>query len=483
MPKLKGKSIMPTIAELIRALPGEPEREAELNALAMPLNAASLRPVPVGRMRRLGLLGTLQAKVAAAYLFYWVRSWFQNASERERSLAETHWRTAARLLDSMSYLRGAIMKVGQTLANFPNIAPTEFVDTLDCLHYEAPSMHWALLREMVQNEMGDDPENIFDHFEKQAFAAASLGQVHRARLRSGEPVVVKVQYPGIARTVGEDFRNLSVFLLPGRLGRDWDNTKDQFNDLQRRLEQETDYRQEAAMLVKARSLFREQDGIIVPRVYPEFSTGRILTMDRLEGMHLDAFLRTNPSQEQRNEAGRKLVRAWYRQLFAGRMLYADFHPGNFLFMPDGKLGLIDFGLIVELDTDLWELFRKMDRGLTTGKAEDRIAALKEWSWIPDDPAEAERIRLMDEYTDLSWRPRYCGCEFDFGDETDFRRSIDLFVQMASKRYSRARPCTPVISRQQFGLRAMLYRLRARFDLRPMSEEEVKATGWDRSDYT
>lgn len=473
---------MPNLAELIRALPEEPEQTTELGTLSQPLEAASLRPVPVGRVRRMGLMGTLQARIAAAYLFYWVRSWFGTAAENERLLAETHWRTAARLMDSMGYLRGAAMKVGQTLANFPNIAPGEFVETLDRLHYEAPPMHWSLLREMVHNELGDEPENVFASFEKRAFAAASLGQVHRGRLRSGEEVAVKVQYPGIARTIGEDFRNLSVFLLPGRLGRDWENTKDQFQDLQMRLENETDYRAEATWLSKARALFRPEDKIVIPRAYPELCTNRVLTMDRLEGLHLDQFLRTHASQEQRNEAARKVLRAWYRLLFAGRLLYLDFHPGNFLFMSEGRLGVIDFGLLLPLDNELWELFRKMDRPLTTGRPEDRIAALKEWSWISDDPAEAEQLRLMDEFSDCCWRSRYCGGEFDFGDESDFRRSVALFGQMLAKRYSRARPCTPVISRQQFGLRSLLYRLKAKIDVRAICEEEIPATGWDRSDY-
>jgi aarF domain-containing kinase len=478
-PETKGTNWnMPTIAELIGALPEEAGREVDRSLWL----EASLRPVPVGRVRRLGLLGTLQAKIAAAYLFYWVRSWFQTAGERERSLAETHWRTAARLLDSMGYLRGAIMKVGQTLASFPHIVPSEFAETLDSLQYEAPSMHWALLREMVLNELGDDPENLFAAFDKQAFAAASLGQVHGARLRNGQPVAVKVQYPGIARTIAEDFGNLSVFLLPGRLGRDWENTREQFDDLHRRLEQETDYQQEAASLTKARSLFHEPDGIVIPRVYPELSTARVLTMDRLEGLHLDAFLRTHPSQEQRNEAGRKLVRAWYRLLYAGRLLHADCHPGNFLFMPDGRLGVIDFGLTVAFDSELWELFRKMDRALTTGRREDRLTVLKDWSYVTDDPADAERLRLMDEFIECSWRARSCGGEYDFGDDADFRRTIELFGQLVAKRYSRGRPCSPVMTRQQLGLLSMLYRLRPRIDFRPIVEEEVKATGWDRSDY-
>lgn len=475
---------MTSVAELMAALP-EPAEDSELEAartLPDVLEAWSRRRVPVGRFRRLGLLGTLQAKIAAAYWFYWLRGWFKNADENKRLLAEAHWRTAARLLDSMTYLRGAAMKVGQMLASFPDIAPSQIADTLAQLHFDAPPMHWSLLREMVTNELGDEPENLFASFDKRAFAAASLGQVHRARLKSGEEVAVKIQYPGIARTIREDIRNLVLFMLPARLSRDWDSTKDQLDDLRLRLERETDYEREALTLEKVRALFNEGDEIVVPRVYRQFSTARVLTMERLGGVHLEAFLATNPSQELKNEFARKIVRAWYRMLFAGRVLYADYHPGNFLFMDDGRLGVIDFGFMLELDDTLWELFRKMDRPLTTGNREERMAVFKDWSWISDEPAEADRLRLHDEFGDWSWHSRYCGCEFDFGNEADFRKGVDLFAEMVRKRYTRSRACTPSISRQTFGIRSMLYRLNAKFDIAELAEEEVRATGWDRSDY-
>ena len=475
---------MPSIAELIAALP-EAVDESEVQErgpLPSLLEAWSLRPIPVGRFRRLRMLGTLQAKIGAAYLFHWLRGWFKDADENKRLLAETHWRSALRVLDSMSYLRGATMKVGQTLANFPDIVPREFVETLEQLHFAAPPMHWSLLREVVHNELGDDAENLFASLDQRAFAAASLGQVHRAQLKTGEQVAIKIQYPGIGRTIREDIRNLILFMLPARLSRDWENTKEQFDDLRTRLERETDYVQEAAMLARARALFTEDDGIVVPRVFPEYSTARVLTMERLEGLHIEAFLATNPSQELRNEFARKLLHAWYRLMYAGRLLYADMHPGNFLFMPDGRLGVLDFGCMLELDDTLWELFRKMDRSLTTGLREDRVAAIQEWSWIGNDAADAERLRLSEEYADWSWQSRYCGGEFDFSDEADFRRGVDLFLQMVRKRYSRARPCTPIIARQHFGWRSMLYQLRAKIDVVPIAEAEIRATGWDRSDY-
>jgi predicted unusual protein kinase regulating ubiquinone biosynthesis (AarF/ABC1/UbiB family) len=472
----------PSIAELLRAFPEDAEI-VEPMSLSTTLAAVSHRPVPVGRWRRLRLLGTLQAKIGAAYLMYWLRGWFQTAEQKQRLLAETHWRTALRLLDSMGYMRGAVMKVGQTLANFPDIVPSQFVDTLDRLYFEAPPMHWPLLCEMVHNELGDDPENVFASFDKQAFAAASLGQVHRARLKTGEEVAVKIQYPGIARTIRDDFRNFFFFMLPGRLNKDWEYAKNQFDDLRRRLEQETDYEAEAATLAKMRPLFRDDEGILIPRVYPQYSTTRVLTMERLGGVHLQEYLARNPSQDERDEFARKIVRAWYRMQYVGRVLYSDFHPGNFLFMDDGRLGVIDFGFMLTFDDELWSVMRNLDRAFTTGRREDRIAAVKEWSpAITDDPADADFLRLAEETADWEMRARYHGGPFDFGDEADFRRGIDLFSEAVRKRYSKNRPGTLVICRQHMGWRSILYRLKAKIDIRGIAEEEVKATGWDRSDY-
>lgn len=473
---------MPSISELINALPQEENSSATDMPTLSGLAGGTVRPVPIGRLRRIGLLGSLQAKIAAAYAFYWIRGWFKTAEERERLAAETHWRTAAHVLDSMSYLRGAAMKAGQLLGSLPDIVPDEFVGTLEQLHADAPPMHFSLLREMVYNELGDDPENVFASFEKRAFAAASLGQVHRATLKSGAQVAVKIQYPGIGSTIRDDFANLELFMLPARLSRDWENLREQFQDVRLRLEHETDYTREAATLQAARALFREDEGIVIPRVYPEHSTERVLTMEYLQGQHLGEFLQTEPSQELRNEFARKLMRTFYRMLYCGRMIQADFNPGNFIFMEDGRLGVIDLGCVMDLDDAMWELFRKMDRPLTTGRRDERIAFMKEWVGAVDEAADAERLRVVEEAADWSWRPRYCGGEFDFGDETDLRRGIEIYGEGIRKRYTRGHPCSTMFTRHSFALRAMLYRLKARIAITPLAEQEVRAAGWDRSDY-
>ncbi|MBT8485834.1 MAG: AarF/ABC1/UbiB kinase family protein, partial [Phycisphaerae bacterium] len=291
----------PTVAELLAALPIEDdERPAAEDALRDVLARSSTRPVPTGRPRRLLALTTLQGRIAAAYLAWWLRQFFQSRAAGAAALDETHLRNAIRVLGSMGYLRGAAMKAGQILAAWPDVVPTEFADVLGRLHFQAPPMHFELLREFVRRELGDDPERLFDDFTPEAFAAASLGQVHHARrVGTGEPLAIKIQYPNIAATIRSDMGLLETVTAPMRLGRDGDSLKEQLADIRRMLDREVDYEQEADNLARARAVFTDGDDIVVPRVFADRSSSRVLTMDFLEGLHVQPFLDANPSQADR----------------------------------------------------------------------------------------------------------------------------------------------------------------------------------------
>jgi aarF domain-containing kinase len=458
-------SMSPKIAELIDALPVESAEAAEPAAtLQELLQQLSHKQVPVGRLNRLWVLGTLQAKVAAAYLAWWLRSGYASADKRERTLNETHLKAALKLLGGMSYLRGAIMKLGQIFATHPDVAPEQFADVLGRLHFEAPPMHFSLLREFVRNELGADPEDVFDGFETKAFAAASLGQVHRAFLKGTQQrVAIKIQYPNIGRTIRDDFRNMIAFLTPMRLSGDWNNIKAQFEDIRHKLDLETDYEHEAENLRIARSAFTEDEGIVVPRVFPEVSTRRVLTMDYVPGLHLDEFLASDPPQELRDEFGRKIAVSVLRLERPRRLTYADVQPGNFLFMPDGRLGFIDFGCCHRSSDEDIECRDDVERDSFESPEALRKSLARGSDLTPKQAADEDRMRFMERWCDWAWEPVRHEGPFDFGDPDHFRRGAELYGEGLRRRFTRSRPANTWTIRCIYGLRAMLTRLKARFD--------------------
>ena len=458
--------------ELLQALPAdvdaEPSSHAALQDLLVRL---STKPVPVGALHRCWAMGSIQAKIAVAYLAYWVRSGFATKDENERRLNETHLNAAIKLLGGMGYMRGMMMKFGQMLAGYPEMVPSQFAEILGQLHFDAPPMHYSLIREHLYNELGADPEELFAEFETRAFAAASLGQVHRATLPTGERVAVKVQYPNIARTINTDFRNMMALLLPMRLSKDWDNIRVQWDDIRQMLEWETDYEREAKMLERVRAIFGSQDAVAVPRTYEAFSTKRVLTMEYLDGVHLGDYLSTDPSQPERNRYGAWLMRASFRIGEKARLWYADSNPGNYLFLRDGRLGLLDFGCCRELAGEELDYYKEICRATFGDEQTLRRALLRAIDVDPDKPHDPDHIQLLKDL--FGWYNKYITTkgEFDFADPVMAQRGLDLSIEAMKKGYFRSRPLNTWINRHLMGVRAILFRLGACIDVRTIVEEE------------
>ena len=462
------------VQQLIAAMPADEDRDLTTEeALRQLLAGMSAKPVPVSRLARLWTVSSMQAKVAMAYFAYWLRSGFAGRDEKERLLNETHLKAALKVVGSMSYLRGVLMKAGQYLASYPNIIPEQFVEALSSMCFEAPPMHFALLREHVRNELGGNPDELFAEFEHKAFAAASLGQVHRAKLKTGQDVAVKIQYPNIARTIQADYRNIMAIITPMRLSKDWDNIRAQWEEIRWMVEAETDYCREASFLKRAAAVFRPEDGILVPKVYDDFCSPRVLTMDYVDGVHLNDFLAGDPTQGQRDRAGYLVMLASWRIAHTAKFWYSDSNQGNYIFMPDGRLGLIDFGCVREFNDDEWDFYKRMGRGQLS-KGEDYTWALKRSAALdPDEEADPDHLRFLDEFAD--WWGAYVLREgpFDFGDEAFIQRGIELFSQIPKKRYFRCLPMTIWISRHLLGIRGLLYKLGAHVDVHSMMRQESK----------
>jgi predicted unusual protein kinase regulating ubiquinone biosynthesis (AarF/ABC1/UbiB family) len=380
---------------------------------------------------------------------------------------ETNLRVALKILHRLAYLRGAMIKLGQALGTFPQIVPAEIAEIFDRLHFEAPPMHFSLVREVLAGELGAEPEELFESFEKQAFAAASIGQVHRARLKTGEKVAVKIQYPAIARTIDADFRNLNALLFPLRLGKDWDALHEQCEEIRRMLKQEVDYEHEAESLGEVRELFAGDEGFVVPTVHERYSTKRVLTMDFVPGLHLPDFLATNPPQELRNAFGVKLADVWYK-FQAARMNYGDPQSGNYLFMEDGRLGLLDFGCMQHYTDEEFEMLRLgylQDRG---GEAAFHELLRRACYATDADMANEEYVGLLRAKVEWTLEPIRKEGPFDYGDTEYLKRGVDNLSKLMAKRYTRSHPMFVYFHRSQMALIALLFRLRAQIDIQQVT---------------
>lgn len=470
-------STNPTLSTVLSELPedlqaGQPPA-LDLSGL---LAAASERRLPLGRMSRFWTLGTLQGKVAAAYAFWWLRGMWSGAERREQQLNETHLRAAVQLLGTMSHLRGSVMKLGQILAHWPGVAPEDFADVLGRLHFQAPPMHFSLLREAVRAELGADPEELFSHFDTAACAAASLGQVHRATLKgSGAAVAVKVQYPGIARTIAADMANLRLLVSPMRMGADGESLHAQLRDVEEMLELEVDYAAEADNLRLAARTLAGLEGVAVPRVHDPLSTTRVLTMEWLDGCHVAEWSAAGPTQAERDRLGERLSRAFMRLCYRANLLHSDLHPGNFLFMPDGRLGLIDLGCMRRYTPEEVGYLAEAEQAAFVSREAVRQVIVRGADLTPRQRDDRERVDTLVSWYDWLCEPTMTEEIFDFSDERYLQRGMAIWRECVRRRYVRNLPINVWIAKSFIGLRAMLFRMGARVALGRILREETCVT--------
>jgi predicted unusual protein kinase regulating ubiquinone biosynthesis (AarF/ABC1/UbiB family) len=296
--------------------------------------------------------------------------------------------------------------------------------------------------------------------------------VHRARLKSGEEVAVKIQYPGIARSIRDDVANIRALVLPMRLGVDGDSIRTQLKDIEEMMGLEVDYREEAENLRRARKTLSGLDEVIVPKVYDELSTQRILTMEWLEGVHLKDYIARAPSQADRDRFGSLMIRSLMRLCYSAHMLYSDLHPGNFVFMRDGRLGLIDFGCVRRYTPEDIDYLTEAEQAGFVSREAVRSAVIRGADLTDKQRTETERMDLMMAWYDWVCEPTLTDSPFDFSQESYFRRGMDLWRQLLRKRYVRTLPVNIWITKSFVGARAMLYRLGASVPLGKIMREET-----------
>ena len=351
-----------------------------------------------GRVRRYAKVGTAVGGLAARL-----------AGDRMFGISVDRPGHAKDLKNALGGLKGPLMKVAQILATIPEALPQEYVDELMQLQANAPAMGWLFVKRRMVAELGPDWQGRFDSFEHQATAAASLGQVHRASL-DGLALACKLQYPDMNSAVEADLAQLKlIFSIYGRYDRTIDTTHIH-TEISERLREELDYHREGRHMALFAEILKGERDIHVPTVVPELSTGRLLTMNWLDGQPLLAFREAD--LETRNTVALNMFRAWYVPFYNSGVIHGDPHLGNYSVRENMDINLLDFGCIRVFDgkfvqgvIDLYRAMRDGDRDLAVhayetwgfaGLSNEVIETLNLWANFVYGPLLEDRSRRIRE---------------------------------------------------------------------------------------
>ncbi len=307
--------------------------------------------LPTGRIARTARVGGL---VTGQGLRWAGMTTANRVRSPEHAAAARDQRTAAlvgELVDQLSRMRGAAMKVGQLfsmieLDGLPEEQRTELESRLATLRDDVPPVPFSRLEKLMRDELGAPVGRVFASFDERAFAAASIGQVHRATTLDGDEVVVKVQYPGVAEAVDSDLRSATLLLpLIKRIAPGLD-ARPLLGELRDRIGEELDYELEAQHQRRVERLFSGHPFITVPRVRTDLSTRRVLVSEFVDGERFEAVRALDGAQ--RDRYGEIVFRFFFGLLYRHRIALGDPHPGNYLLCPDGRVAFLDYGLVREL---------------------------------------------------------------------------------------------------------------------------------------
>lgn len=352
-----------------------------------------------GRVRRYARVGAAVGGLAARL-----------GAQRVLGVRVDPERHAAELRAALGGLKGPLMKVAQLISTIPDALPDAYVSELIQLQSNAPSMGWAFVRRRMASELGPEWERRFKRFERDAAAAASLGQVHRAELEDGTRLACKLQYPDMQSAVEADLRQLKlVFAIFERYDRAI-STSEIHAEISARLREELDYAREAGHMRLYARMLADEPGVHIPRVRPELSTGRLLTMTWLEGRKLLEI--ADRPVAFRNQVAYNMFRAWYVPFYYFGIIHGDPHLGNYTVREDGAINLLDFGCIrvfapkfVRGVIDLYWALKRGDQALAVHAYEtwgfddlskEIIAVLNRWAAFVYAPLMEDRTRLIEE---------------------------------------------------------------------------------------
>ncbi len=356
-------------------------------------------------MRRTATVGRLAASEAVKQFGTRAANVTRSEEAAREASARRQLETAKQIVAALGTMKGAAMKLGQVMSFLdvglvPEEHREEFQRELAKLRDAAPTVGFKQMKQVIEDDLEEKIKDVFSEFEEEPIAAASIGQVYRARLKEdGREVAVKVQYPGVATAVRADMQNLDIIMrLLKRMTPSLD-VKAVTTEIRDRIAEELDYELEAQNQRSLARIFKGHPFIVVPEVVSELSRERVLVSDFVEGVGFEE-LKEYP-QAERNRIGEIVFRFFLGCLYRHRQFSGDPHPGNFLLLGDGRIAFLDFGLFKRMDREPVELELGCQRAVTEGDAQALHSLLAESGFLPE-PDRVDPDNLLAFVEDAIW---------------------------------------------------------------------------------
>lgn len=296
--------------------------------------------IPISKVERASNLVQTGAKVGVNYLKYYGKKLTSTEGEARAKLNEDN---AEDIYDGLKKLKGSALKVAQMLSMEKSIMPQAYVEKFSLSQFSVPPLSPALVLRTFKKYFGKTPQEVFDRFNATSVNAASIGQVHKA-FKDGKELAVKIQYPGVANSIGSDLALVKPIAIKMFNIRGKDSDK-YFKEVENKLMEETNYHQEIKQSLEIATSCNHIPNLKFPNYYPEYSSEKILTMDWMHGEHLSEYVSHSNQQEELDKIGQALWDFYMYQIHVLKKVHADPHPGNFLVSEKNDLIALDFGCI------------------------------------------------------------------------------------------------------------------------------------------
>lgn len=296
--------------------------------------------IPISKIQRASKLVSTGAKVGVNYLKYYGN---KLADSEESARAKLNENNAEDIYDGLKRLKGSALKVAQMLSMEKSIMPQAYVEKFSLSQFSVPPLSPALVLRTFKKYFGKTPHEVFDQFDAVSVNAASIGQVHKA-VKNDKTLAVKIQYPGVANSIGSDLALVKPIAIKMFNIRGKDSDK-YFKEVENKLLEETNYHLELQQSLEIAASCSHIPNLIFPDYYPEFSSEKILTMDWMKGAHLSEYVGQANKQEDLDHIGQALWDFYMYQIHVLKKVHADPHPGNFLVSDHKELIALDFGCI------------------------------------------------------------------------------------------------------------------------------------------